>query len=348
MKWLLRGPVLSTLFACLMAGCSAAAGGNAAPGQGVAAGIAGEPLRLDVPDAQVAIRAIHVAPRDTDPLIDQAQEPNYVVFPTAPVRGRLFIFLPATGQVPDSYHLLPEQAARNGFHVIDMRYQDSKLISVLCGDDPDPACPEKVRSATIDGADRTPKVDVNPSNSLENRLVKLLAYLEAQYPDTGWGAFLDGSTPKWPSIVVAGHSQGGGLSAFIAKDHEVARVVLFSAPGDRLNTPTPNQPAAWLSASHVTPIERYYALAHMRDDFSGPFDEQWKALGLAQLGGIVNIDKAQPPYGGSHQLVTDIDLTVPNPRGVTFHGSTVDDRFTPKSAAGEPLLAPAWQYLCCS
>ena len=43
---------------------------------------------------------------------------------------------------------------------------------------------------------------------------------------------LENGEPKWSEIALAGQSQGGGMSAFIAKDHVVARVIDFSGGWD--------------------------------------------------------------------------------------------------------------------
>jgi hypothetical protein len=48
-----------------------------------------------------------------------------------------------------------------------------------------------VRLEILDGTDRTPLVDVDRANSIENRLIKLLQYLDANRPGEGWGGFLD-------------------------------------------------------------------------------------------------------------------------------------------------------------
>jgi hypothetical protein len=307
------------------------------------------PLRLEVPDPTIAVRSDLIAPKDTDPAIDTALEPHYVVSPVAPLRGRLFVFLPATGGLPTNFHLLADQGARNGFHVVALRYPNTDRIQDLCGTDPDTTCFEKTRLETIDGTDRSTKVNVNRANSIENRLVKLLGHLQTKYPTEGWGAYVDAGAPKWESIVVAGLSQGGGHAALIARDHVVARVVMFSSPVDRLGANTRPvdsfQPAPWLLGMHATPSERYYAFGHVQDETNN-WDLQWKALalGLTTFGAIVNVDNQTSPFAGSH-LLTSAAQPRSAPSNSPNHLSTAADNLTALTPAGQPVFAPAWQYL---
>jgi len=177
-----------------------------------------------------------VAPQATDPAIDKALDNHYVWLDTT-VRSnhKLFVFLPGTGLTPAVYQLVQQEAARLGYHVIGLMYVNTPGLAKVCPNDPDPAaCYENSRLEIIDGIDRSPWVDVNPANSIDNRLTKLLEYLITQYPDEGWERFLLGDEPKWSQIAMSGHSQGGGHAAMIAKIRLVARVVMFSSVTDRL------------------------------------------------------------------------------------------------------------------
>ncbi len=61
----------------------------------------------------------------------------------------------------------------------------------LCAANADRDCHEKVRRETLTGDDHSSLISVNRPNSIENRLIKLLQYLDANYPQEGWGSFLD-------------------------------------------------------------------------------------------------------------------------------------------------------------
>ena len=104
-------------------------------------------------------------------------------------------------------------------------------------------------------------------------------------------------------------------------------------------------PPAWLLGAHATPSESYYAFGHADDSVSN-WSLQWPALGLGLMtfGPIVNVDKEAPPYRNSHLL-----LTQAVPKSVGSNALSVSyDSFTPLTAAGQPLFAPVWQYMCFS
>src|SRR2546428_4385338 len=61
----------------------------------------------------------------------------------------------------------------------------------------------------VDGIDRSPIVDVNAANSIDNRLTKLLEYLAAQQPEEDWSRYLAHHKPKWSQIAISGHSGRG-------------------------------------------------------------------------------------------------------------------------------------------
>src|SRR5207248_8177784 len=111
-----------------------------------------------------------------------------------------------------------------------------------------------------------PKTTVNRANSLENRILKLLAYLQNRYPNEGWGNYVERGAPKWSSIVVSGHSQGGGHAALTARNNVVARVAMFSAPTDHVGVGRQvdsSTPPPYLLGVHQTPDDRYFGLAHI-------------------------------------------------------------------------------------
>src|SRR6266852_1382966 len=144
-----------------------------------------------------------VAPQSTDPAIDRFLDNHYVwLDTTARTNHRLLVFMPGTGFTPAVYQLVQQEAARVGYHVIGLMYPNLPGLAKVCPNDPDPAaCYENSRLEIIDGIDRSPWVDVNSANSIDNRLTKLLEYLIAQYPDEGWERFLLGDEPKWSQIA---------------------------------------------------------------------------------------------------------------------------------------------------
>ena len=297
---------------------------------------------FDAVETMVAPLVLHVvAPATTDPAIDRALDNHYVwLDTTARSNHKLFVFLPGTGQNPSSFQLVQQEAARLGYHVIGLMYPTAGGLAKVCPTTPDPsACYQNSRLEIVDGIDRNGVVNVNVANSIDNRLTKLLQYLTQQYPDEEWDRFLLRDQPKWSRIAVSGHSQGGGNAAMIAKIRRVARVVLFSSVTDSIHADAPS----WV-ATHLTPAERYYGIAHDRDGFYRPIRTGWDSLGLDVFGAPATPESSSPPYDGRHMLVTDL-----TPQGgfvgTNAHGAPSNDLNTPLGPDGTPLLRDAWRYL---
>ena len=297
---------------------------------------------FDAAETLVAPLVLHtVAPQTTDPAIDRALDNHYVwLDTTAKSNHKLFVFLPGTGQNPSIFQLVQQEAARLGYHVIGLMYPTGGGLAKACPTTPDPsACYENARLEIIDGIDRVAFMDVNVANSIDNRLTKLLQYLTLHYPDEGWDRFLLRDKPKWSQIAVSGHSGGGGNAAMIAKIRLVARVVLFSSVTDSMHAEAPS----WL-ATHLTPVERYYGIAHDRDVFYRPIRAGWDSLGLRVFGAPATPETSSPPYDGTHTFVTDL-----MPQGGfvdnNAHGVPSNDLNTPLGPDGTPLLRDAWRYL---
>jgi hypothetical protein len=170
----------------------------------------------------------------------------------------------------------------------------------------------------------------------------LLSYLQRRYPGEGWGRFLSHDLPRYGSIVMAGHSQGGAEAAFIATQRTVAGVVMLSSPPD---TDDHLRPASWLAGvpAEKTPISRYFAFAHRGDPYYDRISADWKAMGLTVLSPPVTVDGTSPPYGGSHELISAAPVPPTGPAAA--HNSTADDNAQPLCPDGSPENAPAWQYL---
>jgi len=250
------------------------------------------------------------------------------------------VFMPGTGLTPAAYQLVEQEGARLGYHVIGLMYPNSVGLAKACPTAPDAAaCYEDARLEVIDGIDRSPLVNVNAANSIDNRLTKLLQYLAAQYPEEGWERFLvAGDRPKWSQIAISGHSQGGGHAAMIARIRLVARVVMFSSVTDSLEGAS----VPWV-ATHITPSERYYGLDHDLDEQFRAIRASWDSLGMAVFGPPVAPEDDAPPYGFTHMLVTNF-LPLRGP-GRAAHGASSVDANTPLNPDGTPLFREAWDYM---
>lgn len=218
---------------------------------------------------------------------------------------------------PQGNQLVLQEAARLGYHAVGLMYQNNVAVAAVCPSNPDPDCSGNMRLEIIDGVDRSEFVDVIRANSIDNRLAKLLLYLDAQYPNEQWSRFLKDGTPRWPLIVVSGHSQGAGQAALIGKIRHVDRVVMLSGPPDAR---VPEEPDAWVSIGQ-TPAAKYFELVHQRDHFAAGILTNVKAFDLERFGDSVQPELRAPPYRGTHILLTDLEprggYATPNPHRST-------------------------------
>jgi hypothetical protein len=272
-----------------------------------------------------------VRPAESDPRIDgNAAAHIALVDRTARSNGLLLVHLPGTGDSPDGSQSFVREAARDGYHAIALSYENATAVGVLCKDEL--SCFERVRMEILDGEDRTPLVSVRRANSIEHRLLSLLAFLAKKFPDEKWDAFVDKGMIKWSAVAFSGHSQGGGEAAVIAMVHSVTRVLMFGAPVDSGSIgPTS---ADWLRKPHATPIDRYFSFNHVRDPYFVRISTNLKTLAVPGP----PIYATDPAYGATHQLVTEVQTDGP-------HGSVVRDGITPVDKNGEPIFTRVWNYM---
>ncbi len=283
-----------------------------------------------------AAEPVRVLPSETDPRIREFDEPHLAWLPDGHQRGQLLVFLPGTGGKPEKgqFQRFASTAAEVGYHVVALMYPDNIAAQVHCARSTDPDAYTKFRTAILTGGPIGPHRTVEPPDSIENRLEKLLVRLDVTQPGRGWGDFL---TPeqavKWPRIAVAGHSQGGGHAYMLGKNHELARVVMFGSPKDY--SFHFQAPAKGLDGSTRTPLTRFYAYNHVRDDENGCTHEQQRQIldriGLPALG-VADVDHADLTQSHAHVLYTNAD--VPSGR---FHGSVV--------SSGLPINPTVWKYM---
>jgi hypothetical protein len=228
-----------------------------------------------------------VAPAATDAGINNWLDDHYAYRDTrVAARGRLLVHLPGSYGTPVNSQTYMKEMAAAGNHVIGLRYPNSWEVTNLCANDADLTCYERVRLEIIDGIDRGTLVTVNTSNSIVNRLIKLLQYLASTWPDEGWDQYLVNGQPVWSRIMLSGHSQGAGHAAVIGKYYVLDRVLMFAAPGD-LNS---YGVAPWQDRNHVTLTAGYFGFNHDRDSLTAKL-AVWTLMGLADYGAVITDDK---------------------------------------------------------
>lgn len=257
-------------------------------------------------------------------------------------RNQLFLFFPGSNSSPFGYDGIQKQAANLGYHALGISYSNA-TISPLCAGTADKQCFDKVRSEVINGTDLTNLVSVNPANSINNRILKALQYLNAKFPAQNWGQYYNGSNLIWEKIAVAGHSQGGGHAAFLAKKNKVARVVLFASPKDYFTAPL-NKAAEWISLPSATPTCNYYAIVHQADNLGCTPTQQ---LEIFKLLGIDTFSRNPVIFESSNGNFNKSHVVLSSLKGLT--GNNAHNIVAVDVAAANkcqiPYFTPAWNYL---
>jgi hypothetical protein len=287
--------------------------------------------------AQVVIKQIQ--PSATDLLISTFDTDHYIYLnQNVASNNLLLVHLPGSYGKPNKATLFGSHAANLGFHCIGLSYPNIPTVASICSNSPDQSCYENLRREIITGIDYSEGISVDTTESILNRVKKLLVYLKTNYSSEDWGQFLDTNNDViFSKIIFSGHSQGGGHAALIAKDYPIKRALCFSSPKDYGSFF--NAPASWLHSDNwQTPGNEIYAFVHTLD-FYGRQLKILDSLGLGTYGLPVNVDNFSSPYNNTLQLITSYSVTIGNE-----HGSTISDNKTPM-AAGSPVFLPVWSYM---
>jgi hypothetical protein len=251
------------------------------------------PLNVDNKSPQVY--AIHFKPTDVDPQSTGKDESQTALVDTSKtMQKKLVIVLAGSNGAPGPIGVA-NFVAGLGFHAYAIAYHDEYNASQGTGGNP-VMCTNS-RFNELDGMGRTPSlVKVPRADSVEERMLKALPYLQTKNPQGDWAYYLqkDGKI-RWSDVIFIGHSHGATSSAAFAKIRRVWRAISLSGPRD--DNPVP---ATWLTMPSATPLDRYYG-------FTGTTDAQHadhiKSMELQKYpGALTSVEGAQPPYGGSHRL----------------------------------------------
>lgn len=282
-----------------------------------------------------------VQPNTTDPLSGAPNNNHYIYTnQTITQKNKLFLFFPGTGAAPFNYREILKHAANLGYHSIGLTYPNSDAINQICLTTTDTTCHSRARLEVFDGFDRHNDINVDTNNCIERRTLKLLQYLNTNYPNENWGQYYSGNQIQWKKVIVGGHSQGGGHAGIISKIKEVDRVAMFAAM-DWITLL--NRNADWITWIGPTPDDSYYGFTHHNDetvDFN-KIQTTWDNYGMYNFGNLILVDTSSNPYNGSHKLYT---LLTPENDPAKFHGSVVVDVYTPINS-GIPVYAPVWTYM---
>ncbi len=282
-------------------------------------------------------------PSATDPQIKTFNAAHLSWLPEANPRNELLVFLTGTNGKPYRSRFL-ETASKLGYHVISLMYPCSIAAQTACANSDDPDAYMKFRLEIIQGTDTSTEIDVPRADCIENRLAKLLVYLNNQQPGSGWDNYIESGEPKWGNIGFCGQSQGGGHAYVISKIHPVSRVIFFGSPKDY--SFHFNAPAKGFDTDTKTPAKCYFGFNHMEDKQGNCDHKQqlaiFKQMGLTALG-IADADHPTPSYNHAHLIFTDgqlPDMTqMPRIHNFAINNTTV------LSANGKPICPPVWHYM---
>lgn len=245
----------------------------------------------------------------------------------------LLLFLPATRARPSAYTEFLNVARERGFHVLALDYWNSgRSVEATCG--MVSSCYTDVQRNRLTGEHPTMYSDVADSNSIIDRFRIAIQHLASSDPSGGWGRFAGPRGIDWGDIVVAGHSQGGGESAYIAHIHPVMGVLMFSSPVDSLNGVN----ASWMGHPSATPVSRMYGFDNTGDIFSERIQASWRAMGL---------DKFGPPANVAHRIPLTAHVLLSHAHIGTqmqSHSFDITNR-SPENAAGQPAFENVWKWM---
>ena len=238
--------------------------------------------------------------------------------------GKLVVYLHGAGSAAPARCGASEHGlmlARLGFHVFQPCY--NSYYGVGNCDQDIGGC----RLEAFEGVDHHAFIAIAPPDSIERRVVEGLRHLQALHPQGDWQFFLEGDAPRWSQIVISGISHGASSAGVIGIHRLVDRVVMLSGPLDT--------DQAWLQSTPMTARERFWGFSHTADDQHAGHLEAFEALGLP--GDPTFVDQAEPPFGGSHRLITSSATS-------DGHGSTQAGGSSPRSA-NEYVFEQVWRQL---
>jgi hypothetical protein len=257
--------------------------------------------------------------------------------------NKLMLFLPGTNASPQDYELFQETAAELGYHSIGLSYENVFSINLqVCPGTTDPTCHGRARREIWLGSDLHDSIEVDYPNSILNRLIRLLAYLDINHPSENWGQFLsEDAEINWNATVIAGHSQGAGHAAMGSKLFGMNRVIMFSW----IDWIQPGMNPAWITSAGQTADSAYFGFIHTGDaSIYNGIPTTWSNLGMEPFGQITSVDEVDSPYGNSHSLITSAPIDAP-PTEPNYHNAPVVDWMTTYTPEGDILYKPVWKYL---
>ena len=303
---------------------------------------------------------------------------------SAPAHGKLLVYLPGTGGKPAGVSHFLTRAAHHGFNVIGLQFKNDVHETTCYSSNNVLGCQFVQHRYDFDGTaiplvyvttgqnnplagyyDASSSTSIFPAyNSVRHRLVQVLRYLKASFPDQGWDAFLAGSSHdgsvapyvNWNLVTLVGHSHGGGVGTWMAQYNALDRLVMFNSTA--VSDPSTGGPVSFanlydpVSFPNATRPEKAYGFTWWKDSTHHAFDYDsalvnWVSQQLPGARG--NVDVVAPTT--EHMLFGNYEFTGgtgncdpsvgPSPYG---HIATISDACEPTKTSGWHY-AFVWDYL---
>lgn len=160
-------------------------------------------------------------PSQTDPAITTFNDTFQIAYLQITPSFRkdlLYVFIPGTGGAPTPFTEILSAAADSGYYSFGIGYNSQTPIEELAGDNPDDKTVENILEEYLTGNDVSPKVTFTKANSFENRITKMILYLDSLTPSENWHRFLTSDNKIiWRKLSVAGQSQGSDHTMYMSK-----------------------------------------------------------------------------------------------------------------------------------
>ncbi len=296
--------------------------------------------------AEYAIVKHTATPKQTDPAITTntfGDKTQYAYLPEQPAnrRGKLFVFIPGTMATSDNYLQVLQTGAQNGYHTIGLSYDNVQTIETYVGSTSDDSKAANIFEEYLTGNNTSPDVNVPKPNGFENRIVKMVRYMDSLYPSENWKQFVTADNlPKWNLISIAGHSQGADHVMYISKKRRLLRAGFFNGPYN-FKLANGTYPS-FMTSPGITPVRNIYGFTHDGDPIRVWSDVQLNWSVLNMIGDPGYVDGITYYTGNAHKLLTNEDQRA----FTTWHGATVADNSTPYDSARVPVFKKVWIYMC--
>ena len=246
--------------------------------------------------------SLFVTPFSTNSNYAVDQDSSLVSYDANVLNGKLVLFLGGTNSNTENYAALKNKIVDLGYNFINLSYPNTVAAASLSSSENLFAF-DQYRQEICYGTPISDAVSVDSLNSIHSRFLNLLNFLNSNFPAHNWNNYLNSSTTiNWENIIVAGHSQGSGHAAFIAKSYSVERVLMFSGLNDYSDFYS--GPGNWLSSNGVTPAYKFYAYLSLLDE-AVDYEKQFAnvtALGVSN--DSIHVDNMDSPFNNSHNLYT--------------------------------------------